>query len=123
MHSHRLSTLLVATIVSGCASASGSTGAETPAPTRPPVLVDCADFNSPETDLSRQFVDVVVPVRVNSSGAVTQAGAPRASRQQATQQVLDRARSLARSCSFEPATSEGKPVAARTEVRFRLGIG
>ena len=49
MHSHRLSTLLVATIVSGCASASGSTGAETPAPTRPPVLVDCADFNSPET--------------------------------------------------------------------------
>jgi len=94
-----------------------------PAPDQPPTLIDCADFNSPQPDLSRDFVEVVVPIRVDASGEVTQAGAPRASRQTSDRELLDRAVSLARSCSFEPATADGDPVPGRTEVRFRLGIG
>ena len=89
----------------------------------PPSLIDCADFGTPETDLSRQAVDVVVPISVSETGAITQVGAPRASRQQASRAVMDQAVALARTCTFEPATTDGAPTPGRTEVRFRLGVG
>jgi len=114
--------LVVLLAASACASSSTADSQARAAAIQPPTLIDCADFNSPETDLSREFVDVVVPVRVDASGSVAHAGAARASRQATDRQLLDRAVSLARSCSFEPATSNGNPVPARTEVRFRLGV-
>ncbi len=117
------SVLVVFTVTTGCATASHPVSRDAPEAVTPPTLIECADFNSPETDLSREFVDVVVPVRVSASGSVIRAGAPRASRQSADRQLLDRAISLAQSCHFEPATSDGERVAATTDVRFRMGVG
>lgn len=115
--------LLTLLATTACASTPEREPHDAVAAVQPPALVDCADFTSPESDLSRQFVDVVVPVVVDESGSVTGTGAPRASRSRSDRQLLDRAVSLARSCSFEPAMSGGSPVPGRTEVRFRLGVG
>lgn len=103
-----------------CASSGQSPSRST---VRPPTLIACSDFGTPETDLSRQAVDIVVPIVVSETGTVQQVGAPRASRQQASRALLDQAVALARSCTFEPATANGAPVPDRTEVRFRLGVG
>jgi hypothetical protein len=129
---HRLqicATALVFGMTAGCASAPNREASTGPTPNETDAfaeqsaeLIDCSAYPAPETDPGAEFVIVTVPIEVGADGAATGVGVPQAGRTHRSQDVLDRAVSLARSCMFEPATVNGHPVADRVDVQFRLSL-
>ena len=93
-----------------------------PSVDHPAQLVDCHDFPASDPDPDHAYLFVTVPVLVGPDGNVRQVGTPRADRAASSQQILDRAVALARSCTFEPATIDQRPVSDRVDVRFRMSL-
>ncbi len=120
--------VLTAVVLQGCAPS--TIGDSTPAPFDriyaeavtggPTHLIDCSDFKHEEPVADPDFLAVTVPVIVGTDGTVEEVGQPRAPRATSSQEQLDRAVSLARSCTFVPATVDDQAVRSRATIQLRI---
>ena len=120
--------VLTAVVLQGCAPS--TIGDSTPAPFDriyaeavtggPTHLIGCSDFKHEEPVADPDFLAVTVPVIVGTDGTVEEVGQPRAPRATSSQEQLDRAVSLARSCTFVPATVDDQAVRSRATIQLRI---
>jgi len=85
-----------------------------------PTLVGCSEFQTVSPGAAtRNFNNFYVAVRVDAAGKVVP-GSGETPRGRGTVVAAQRARKMAESCTFEPATLYGAPAETRTFVRVYL---
>ena len=124
-----LGAILAVVAVTGCATSGAVEDGDLPEGRifgasqvdQPARLIACGGYTPPARFLP--VLGVTVPVIVGPDGTVKQVGTPRSRSSGQHPDVLDRGVSLARSCVFEPAALDGRPVTVRDEVHFRFRVG